>query len=354
MACRRGPTDVGGALARSRNLSPRAARIGSMRRWVPILLVAAALAAPAAARADGGAVPPALGGRGVASLDGSLRFVTIDVRGDTVVESFRGDGFLQSWRRVRGRFYVPTVASDGSPTGLSVDGRTLVLVGPTVFPYRHTRLAVLDPRTLAVRRRVTLRGWFTLDALSPDGRRLYLTHYTRPRVDLDRYEVRVYDLARGRLSPHAIVDPREPDEKMLGVPVTRTMSADGRWAYTLYDRMSRTPFVHALDTLRGRAFCVDLDGVREAALVHMRLAAPPAGQLRLVRGRDTVALIDRHTFAVSRPAAPRPARRPADDGGDRSGGLVALGAFALLLAAGAAGAAARRRYARSASFRNAS
>jgi hypothetical protein len=333
-----------------RNLSPPAARIGGMTRSIPLLVLAAALAVPAAARAAGGPVAPLFGGPGVASLDGTPRFVALDARGTTIVESLREDGGVRSWRSVRGRFGVATVAQDASATGLSLDGRTLVLEAPVVYPYRRTRLAVLDARTLAVRRRVTLPGWFALDGLSPSARRLYLTHYTHPLANLSRYEVRAYDVARGRLSPHPIVDPREPDEKMLGVPLTRTMSARGRWAYTLYDRANGdAPFVHALDTVRGRAFCVDLDGVAAADVVHLHLAAPQDGPVRVVHGERTVALIDRRTFRVSRPAAARAARpAPRAEGG--AGALLPLAGLGLILAVWTA----RRRYARSASFRNAS
>ena len=51
-----------------------------------------------------------------------------------------------------------------------------------------------------------------------------------------------------------------PDEKMGGLPLSRTMSADGRWAYTLYTGGEET-FVHALDTLKGQARCIDVGSV---------------------------------------------------------------------------------------------
>jgi len=76
-------------------------------------------------------------------------------------------------------------------------------------------------------------------ALSPDGATLYLIQYTSRR-DPTRYEVRAYDLPRDRLRPGAIVDPREPDERMRGFPITRSTSRDGRWAYTLYDGAGAT------------------------------------------------------------------------------------------------------------------
>ena len=60
--------------------------------------------------------------------------------------------------------------------------------------------------------------------------------------------MRAYDLVRGRLLHAPVVDPRETDEKMRGNPISRALSPDGRWAYTLYDGGGGTPFVHALDT----------------------------------------------------------------------------------------------------------
>jgi len=67
--------------------------------------------------------------------------------------------------------------------------------------------------------------------------------------------VRAYDLAARRLLPEPVVDPREPGEKMQGLPMTRATSADGRFAYTLYERPRGAPFIHALDTVRGSAAC---------------------------------------------------------------------------------------------------
>jgi hypothetical protein len=81
---------------------------------------------------------------------------------------------------------------------------------------------------------VTLKGDFSFDAISPNGDWLYLIHYTSPQ-DPTRYLVQAYDLRRWRLASAPIVDPTAPHERMRGNPLTRAMSADGRWAYTLYD-----------------------------------------------------------------------------------------------------------------------
>ena len=119
---------------------------------------------------------------------------------------------------------------------------------------------MVDTHTLKVRRHIALRGDFSFDAISPDGRTMYLIEYSSR--DVLNYAVRTYDLRAGRLVHAPVVDPEEPDEAMKGIPVTRIADEDGRWAYTLYDN-GRHSFVHALDTSRRTAVCIDLD-VRRA------------------------------------------------------------------------------------------
>jgi hypothetical protein len=143
-----------------------------------------------------------------------------------------------------------------------------------------------------------LRGSFAVDAISPDGRWLYLTHYTTP-TNVANYEVRAYDMTRQRLLPRPLVDPREPGEKMQGLAVTRAMSADGRWAYTLYGATT-TPFVHALDTAHRRAFCVDVPMLGADAAMGAQLALG-GGALRVEVDGAPIAIVDTATLAVSRP-----------------------------------------------------
>jgi hypothetical protein len=114
------------------------------------------------------------------------------------------------------------------------------------------------------------------------------------------YDVRALDVAAGRLFPGAIVDRREPAEKMTGIPLTRVGSEDASWAYTLYSSSAGGAFVHALHTTAREAFCIDLRlGIAADQLgqVRMRLRGN-ALQLRL-RGR-TIASIDTRTFEVTR------------------------------------------------------
>jgi hypothetical protein len=153
---------------------------------------------------------------------------------------------------------------------------------------------------LRTRERVTLRGDFSFDAVSPDGEFVYLIEYTS-RTDPTRYRVRAYDAVSDRLLPGPIVDPREPDERMRGYPITRATSPDGRWEYTLYDGAGSSPFVHALDTQGRKAVCIDLDGLAgRTDLYDLPLdVAGDGATLTVGPPAQAVLAIDTATFRVA-------------------------------------------------------
>lgn len=307
-----------------------------------MLLIALALAAlllvPATAAADG---LPAVGidAKPLSLPGGDVAYVTESARDSTrLIERARYGGPLRE-RRLRGAFSLPAVAYDGSPGGLSADGRTLVLISPRLrYPRRRTSFAVVDTGRLAVRRRLGLKGDFSFDAISPDGRLLYLIQYN-PR-NFGEYAVRAYDLGTRRLLHRPVVDPREADEPMTGVPVTREASSDGRWAYTLYDSPEH-PFVHALDTEERTAVCIDLDDLNKVWGASLSLRGATLYVLG-PRGR-VLARIDTRTHRLVKPRAQR-----AEDGGTSWLPLAAPTAALLLLAA-----VTRRRLGQSADDRQA-
>jgi hypothetical protein len=310
-----------------------------MRRWLILSGCVGALAAPASAGAAGGPVMPVQGGRGVTVPATAARYVAVGAGHETIVEQvLRGEGGVGRSRALHGAWGVPAITYDQDTTGLSADGRTLVLGEiSTRFPIHRTRLAVLDARRLTVRRQITLPGMFTVDAIAPDGRSLYLIRYLRQ--DGSRYEVRAYDLARGRLVAAPVVDPREADEKMQGIPMRRAMSADGRFAYTLYQRPEGAPFIHALDTVAGTAACIDVPALGVADLASARLTPPAAGRPLIVRvpyrAAVAVDIATRRvrTVAAAPPRAAVATPRPAVATDDRGGGAGDLAAFAALAAA---------------------
>jgi hypothetical protein len=237
----------------------------------------------------------------------TVRYVSLPARpGGTLVAKVRRDGgqVLRS-RMLRGSFTIPAVAYDGSASGLSADAGTLVLIRPRArFPQQRTRLVVLDAKRLRLRSRLTLRGDFSFDALSPDGRTMYLIEY-RSRRDPTRYAVRAYDLRRGQLLRAPIVDPREPDERMRGLPVSRATSSDGRWEYTLYDGAGSHPFVHALDTARGEAACIDLDALAGSRRLYQLRLRSSGRELSVVDGPSWRRSTGRRSGSARRRRRPR-------------------------------------------------
>ena len=213
-----------------------------------------------------------VGATGVASAARDTRYVTLPAGSRTIVARVDpSGGRVLASRSVNGTFTIPAVAYDGSAGGLSADGRTLVLIEPrTSFPRARTTFRVLAAPQLRPRRVVKLRGDFSFDAISPHGTFMYLIQYTVP-TDPSRYLVRAYDLHTYRLLSSPVVDPRELTDKMRGSPLTRASSPDGRWAYTLYDGAGGTPFIHALDTTRRTARCIDLDTLTGTDLSQLRL-----------------------------------------------------------------------------------
>lgn len=314
----------------------------------PLLLLSALLIAATLAAEAGAAKVPILGidvGQSGVAGPGGDRFVTLPSGAHTIVAAVRqSSGEISSYRRLQGRYTIPAVAYDGSAGGLSADGRTLVLARPRArFPSAQSSFLVLDARTLRPRRELTLVADWSFDALSPDGRYLYLVEYTHPK-DTSRYAVRLYDLIRGRLAPKPIVDPHEADEAMRGSPLTRVSSPDGRWEYTLYDGGGKPPFVHALDTVGRTARCIDLDELAwligsDMSQLRMRLQD---GRLVLDAGGSPFLRIDTETFAVGEPTSAWPVEPPAPAEPERGDWWIPA-LTALVLAAILALALLRRR-----------
>jgi hypothetical protein len=291
---------------------------------LPSLLAVLLLQAPPAS-ADG---PPITsldaGPNGVVELAGKHRFAAHPLATKTVLtQSQTKGGRVLRASILEGRWGVPVVANDGTSGGLSADGSTLVLMRIAgAYPRRHTSFAVIDTGALAFRDSVGLDGEWGFDALSPDGRWLYLIEQLSS-TDRTRYAVRTYDLKNDRLLEKPVVDPREPDEPMRGLPITRVTGPEGRWEYTLYAG-GEHPFIHALDTARRTSLCLDLPH-RVAA--HRRIWA-----MRLaVRGNE-IAVLNGDKVVAS--AARRPRR--ASVGGGPPWLAVAVAVSGLLVAAGGA------------------
>jgi len=302
-----------------------------MRALTLLAATVAACVVTASATADGLPVLGVdVGSDGVTVPASPDRYVTINAGRLTIVERIaRNGGKVRGVVRVPGNFTIPAVAYDASASGLSADRSTLVLIEPrTAFPRQVTRFALLDARRLRLERTITLRGDFSFDAVSPRGRTMFLVNYTSPS-DPTRYSVRAYDLLANTLAPELVRDPAERSDAMRGAPITRLMSTDGRWAYTLYDGAGGTPFVHALDTSTSSAHCIDLPMLAGGTnLWTLRFTRGPHAQLLVETPSKELAVVDTTGFTASAPVVHGPS--------DRTPwlivGVALLAALALLVA----------------------
>ena len=284
-----------------------------------LALIAIACIATPAALADGGASPGVVGDgqRGVRDGRTGLTYTALDGTTDTFVVARDRAGREIRSNSVHGSWGIPLVTWSLTRGGLSDDGKTLVLArAPAAGLARKSWLLVLDATTLRPRRELVLHGDFSFDAISPDGRMLFLIQHTSAS-DFQRYRVRAYDLTHGSLDPRPIVDKTEPN--MAGSPVRRLVGPGARWVYTLYVNQNEY-FVHALDTARAQARCLDLDWHGDPnAIANGGLAL--RGKRLAVVGRDGGELT-----SVSLPAEPEAA-------GWSAAGWTAIGSLAALAAA---------------------
>ena len=174
--------------------------------------------------------------RGVLSSDGSTFISAVApaprAKRTTVARhDARSGKLLRSWS-LPGRWNTAALSADGS--------RHLLL------RYSRTGISLRGAGS-----RTALRGMFEVEALSPDGRKVFLVHWQRN----GGYVLQHLDLATQRLAPTRL---DEPDEKMSGTATTAVATRDGKWLLTLYSKADGHSFVHALNLLTGVAHCIDL------------------------------------------------------------------------------------------------
>ncbi len=253
-----------------------------MRSRVLTLLIFTGLVAAATAGVAAAAGPtPGFAQGGIVAPNGLVRYVAVPRAGKTFVKAVRvSDGKMLRSTTLRGMYGVPLVAYDGTSGGVTRDGKRLLL--ETDGTSAPTRFVVLSTRNLKVQQAFALPGLWAYDALSPDGKTVFLTQVLS-FTDKLRYVVRAYDLGLHRLVNGAIADKSEPGA-MTGYPISRVASPDGVWAYTLYQRPGAQPFIHALNTRDRVAHCIDLAWKGNPDDIgSVRLTLSPDGKLLVVR-----------------------------------------------------------------------
>ena len=155
---------------------------------------------------------------------------------------------------------LPQATISGVPGGMSQNGRWLVLQSfeQTTSVPTASHLLVVDTSFNSTPVQVELKGWFDFDAISNDGKNLYLIQYVAPQL----YHVRLYRVALHELEPTVIVEKgASPNTPMAGVKLMSVPSPDGEWLFTLYARQNEGAFIHGLK-MDGNPFaaCIDLPG----------------------------------------------------------------------------------------------
>jgi hypothetical protein len=223
---------------------------------------------------------------GLASANGRSFYVSANPRGRTRVR--RRDAW--TGRVERSWMLGPKLGL----TAVSADGRYVALTDAR-SNRRRTGFAVLDTKT-GRQRAIELRGNFSPEAVSRDGKRLFVIQYVR-----HGYRVRLYDLVR-RVLRRGELRPRNEDEPMRGYPAYAIGSPDGHWLLTLYVKpKQREAFVHALDLERAVAYCIDLPGRGNSeTLAKYALTLSPDGRTLFVANPrvGSLAAIDLPTLEI--------------------------------------------------------
>ena len=267
-----------------------------VRRWEPIdwrrgswgmrsrsVMVLAALLLSGVVADRGGASPAAE----VISVDGAAGVWRVGrVGASTRVERVLGSS---AWSTtVAGQWRLPEVAARRMVGGASADGSSLALAQQVVAGSATSSFVVVRRNTVKT---VVLRGMWNFDALSVDGRTLFLTE----SIGDGKYWVRSVNVATGRAGDPIVTKSITPtsvevDEgPMEGLPMDRVVTADGVTVFTLYDGPA-FPFVHALNVANGGALCYELIGVSDVPVARLRLRlGRVSGSVDVRDGSATVA-----------------------------------------------------------------
>jgi hypothetical protein len=182
----------------------------------------------------------------VTQLSGGARLMALDpASGRTLAQTTVPSGYG-----------LPNVGFQGPTAGLSPNGQWLALTSQVkgTGGAITTNFLVGSSSLTDSFKTIHVNGDFVFDALSNDGKSLYLI---QKMTDPNHYRVRLYDVAAGSLWPQAVADKREPNEPMNGIRGDSAADPTGNHVYTVYIRQAG-PFIHALPLGQPFAFCIDL------------------------------------------------------------------------------------------------
>ena len=150
----------------------------------------------------------------------------------------------------------------GGPGPLSPNGRWLVLFQDRAPAGVRDAVGfeVVDTTGITPPRIARLNGHFEFDAVDNAGSTLYLVE--RPG-DSAAYRVRAFDLGAGMLKPGVIAEKGPIQEPMSGYRAASVSPGDGSWLFSLYQKPAGSTFIHALSLKDQFAVCIDLPVANE-------------------------------------------------------------------------------------------
>ena len=267
------------------------------QRWVAPLIVLVGIVEPASAslRTGGANSPRAfVSSRSTETIAGRQAETWRVTRIGRTTEVRWASGPTSWSRRIAAPFGLPVVTSRGLRAGPTLDGSTIALAAAPrrVGTDWSSSFAVV---TKARTHTISLVGEWAFDAISPNGRMLFLTE----SVGRGRYWVRGVDVTTGQAGEPLVTKTigfapsttAVEDGPMEGLPLDRVASSDGRTIYTLYDGPSH-PFIHALSIADGWALCYDLpDTLRSRASVLLLRPRHALETIDVVEGGAVLAQI---------------------------------------------------------------
>ena len=180
------------------------------------------------------------------------RYWTVETGDRTTIRSLDPATGLEQVRfTLDGRWSVPT-SYGPAPSGISANGNWMVLVAPPVSVTGSgtlNRFAMVDLASRKLDRIVSANGDVTFDAVSDDGRNLYLIEHLAPAP---KYVVRVATFGGSQIL--GAIKTAEP-EVMNGL-YHASVAVRGDWFLSLYSNPGRGPFIHALNTTQLYAQCI--------------------------------------------------------------------------------------------------
>ena len=247
---------------------------------------------------SGGGPPEFSAAEALPSHDWSTVVRTVTGEDSTQILAEDPSSGAELWSRGSpGRLEVKAVSGDGDIAVLEPAGRRYRR-SPTVTKF------VIARRSSAKLETIELEGNFAPEAFSTDGAGLFVVQYFPARRP-NRYQVRRLDLATGVVKNVYSVD-AELQESMRGTARIQAMSPDGTRLYTLYSlKRGGDPyaFVHVLSLDEQWAHCVDLPpDFAEGAESSTALAVAPDGRRLYVASapRRKLAEIDTEELTIAR------------------------------------------------------